>query len=186
MVALSAAGSPTEVLAFWFAPGREAQWFGGGEAFDDEVRAALGPLCERALSGALPDWETTPDGLRALVLLLDQAPRNLFRKSPRSFAGDAEARRLARLALARGDDLGLSSDERSFLYLPLEHSEDLADQVLSEALFATLGNEDFAFSARRHREIVERFGRFPHRNETLGRATTAEEAAFLREPNSSF
>lgn len=184
--ATTPATSPAEVLAFWFAPGRDAQWFDGGESFDAEVRAALGPLCECALAGGLAAWEATAAGLRALVLLLDQAPRNLFRKDPRAWAGDPEARRLARVALARGDDLGLTADERSFLYLPFEHSEDLADQFLSEALFATLGKDDYAFFATRHREIVERFGRFPHRNAVLGRETTSEEEAFLKEPHSSF
>jgi len=181
-----AAATPAEVLAFWFAPGRRKQWFAVDQAFDGAVAAALAPAAAQAAAGALETWAATADGALALVLLLDQVPRNLGRGTPAAFASDALARQVARLALRRGFDLGRTREERVFFYLPFEHSEELADQFLSEALFATLGDADWSFYARRHREIVERFGRFPHRNAALGRSTTPGEAAFLAEPHSSF
>lgn len=175
------------VLAFWFAEGRPAQWFERSDAFDREVREALEPLHEQAVEGALDPWAATPRGALALVILLDQVPRHLHRGSARAFASDAKARAVCHAALAAGHDAALSSDpERMFLYLPLEHSEDAADQERSVALFAALGEPEWLRYAERHREIVQRFGRFPHRNRALGRETTEAEAAFLQEPDSSF
>jgi uncharacterized protein (DUF924 family) len=180
------AATPQEVLAFWFDAAHESFWFEKSEAFDRLCVAALLPAHERATAGALAQWRETAEGSLSLVLLLDQLPRNAFRGEPRAFASDALARAVARHALAAGHDLAVDATRRLFLYLPFEHSEDLADQFLSEALFATLGSEETLFYATRHREIVERFGRFPHRNAALGRDTTAEERAFLAEPHSSF
>ena len=186
-MAHDATPTPQTVLDFWFAPGREDQWFAKDSSFDAEVRQVLEPLYRLATSGALDAWQVDGPGCLALVLLLDQVPRNLFRDDPRAFASDAQALAVTRLALDRGFDRDLRQVERLFLYLPLEHSESLADQehcvTLTEAL-----DEDPSWCdyAKMHRDIIARFGRFPHRNAALDRATTAEEAAFLDEPNSSF
>jgi uncharacterized protein (DUF924 family) len=175
------------VLAFWFAEGREAQWFEGGEAFDRAVAEALGPLYEQAATGALDAWAGGPRGALALIILLDQVPRNLYRGSARAFATDAKARAVCHAALAAGHDAALATEaEKVFLYLPLEHSEDPADQERSVALFERLSDPTFRRYAELHRDVIARFGRFPHRNRALGRETTREEAAFLKEPNSSF
>lgn len=174
------------VLDWWFSPETKPRWFGGGEAFDVAVRERLGALCERALAGELAGWAADSRGLLALVILLDQVPRNIFRGTPRAFAGDPEALALARLAVDRGLDQGLTVDERLFLYLPFEHAEHLAEQQRSVALFRALGDPGYLDYAVRHLAVIERFGRFPHRNAVLGRASTAEELAFLQEPGSSF
>ena len=189
---------PEEVLAFWFAaapgtPGygrmREA-WFEKDPAFDDEVRRVLARAHEAAWAGASDGWATTGRGALALVILLDQVPRNIFRGAARTYACDAKARGVAAAGVARGDDRALLPAERLFLYLPFEHSELPADQERALELFAALEafpeTRGIMKTARRHAEIIRRFGRFPHRNAALGRATTPEEAAFLAEPESSF
>ncbi len=176
-----------EILEFWFAPEVRPKWFVKDADFDAEVARRLGPPLARARAGACGHWPATARGALALVLLFDQAPRNLHRGTPQAFACDARARAITRQAVAAGHDRTLTQAERLFLYLPLEHSESLADQEVCVALIAALDEEPgWLVYAERHREIVERFGRFPHRNAVLGRATTAAEAAFLREPNSSF
>ncbi|MCP5372764.1 MAG: DUF924 domain-containing protein [Hyphomicrobiales bacterium] len=181
------------ILDFWFGPPgadgalpKREEWFRGGPAFDTRVAEVLGPWHTRAAAGALDRWADTADGALALVLLLDQAPRNLFRGDPRAFATDAHARQVAAGALDRGFDRDMQVVQRLFLYLPFEHGEDLADQDRSVALFAALGDADYLDYAQRHRDIIVRFGRFPHRNAVLGRASSTEEAAFLTQPGSSF
>ena len=175
------------VLDFCFAKRAVKDWFVKDPAFDAEVRASLGPLHERAAAGALAPWRETPEGCVTLCILLDQVPRNLYRGDARAFAWDGQARAVTRHALAEGLDRGLPQVQRLFLYLPLEHSEDLADQELCVRLMGALDAEpEWLEFARRHREIVARFGRFPHRNAALGRASTPEETAFLAEPGSSF
>ena len=178
--------SPATVLDFWFAPEHAAFWFEKSAAFDAACIEALMPAHLAAVSGELEHWKAGADGTLALCILLDQLPRNAFRGQARAFASDAQARATARHALAQGFDLQTPVDRRGFLYLPFEHSEELADQFLSEALFRTFGDKDLTFYAARHREIVERFGRFPHRNGILGRVTTDAERRFLEEPHSSF
>ena len=179
--------APADVLAFWFAPGRADKWFERDEGFDAEVRETLGPLCRQALDGGLDHWGETARGTLALIILLDQVPRNLFRGEARAFAGDERALALAKRALARGLDQDLAVEERVFLYMPLEHCEALADQELCVALMSGLeGDPKWLDYALRHRDIIARFGRFPHRNALLGRASTPEEEAFLGEPGSSF
>jgi uncharacterized protein (DUF924 family) len=182
--------TPQDVLDFWFADGPATwrpAWFLKDDGFDAACRTALGALAGPAREGALDDWATTPQGALALAILLDQAPRNLFRGTAEAFASDAKARAMARDAvLARRFDLALPPVARMFLYLPFEHGESMADQDLSVALFEGLrdvpamaapgGGIDYAW---RHREVIRRFGRFPHRNAALGRANTAEEAAWL-------
>ena len=175
------------VLDFWFAEGRKAQWFAKDESFDRAIAETLGGLHRQAAEGALDGWAASPRGALALILLLDQVPRNLFRGSPRAFATDAKARDLCLAAVEAGHDRQLADDDqRCFLYLPLEHSESLADQERSVALFAGLADAEYLRYAEQHRAIIARFGRFPHRNRALGRATTDEEAAFLQQPGSSF
>jgi len=175
------------ILDFWFAPGRERQWFKCDDAFDGAIRRTLGADYERAARGALDTWRAWPEGCVALCILLDQVPRNLFRGEARAFATDEMARAVTHHALAAGFDGELPATQRLFLYLPLEHCESLAEQETCVRLFEDLGGDpDWAAYARAHRDIVARFGRFPHRNAALGRATTDEEAAFLAQPGSSF
>ena len=184
-----------EVRDFWFGTGEafgksRREWYRKDEAFDQEIGRRFGSLLGAAARRELESWRSTPGAMVALVVVLDQFPRNLFRGDPRAFAQDAYARECARQALARGDEARLSPVERQFLYMPFEHSEDLADQELAiermrslEAFPETRGLVEWA---RRHEAIVRRFGRFPHRNAALGRASTAEELEFLEQPGSSF
>lgn len=178
--------TPDDVLGFWFGECTPAQWFAKDDGFDATLRARFGALHEEAAAGGLGDWEGTADGRMALLLLLDQMSRNLYRGDPRAFAQDARARDVARRAIAAGDHVFAPPQRCTFLFLPFEHSEDLADQLWSEALFRALGDAELDDYAKRHRVIVERFGRFPHRNAALGRASTAEELSFLEQPTSSF
>lgn len=177
----------TEILDFWFAPGMRERWFVKDSSFDDQVRRRLAPHLERALAGDYAAWMAEPRGCLALCLLLDQVPRNLYRDDPRAYAHDAQALSVTRHALTQGFESALSQVERLFLYLPLEHAEDLALQDECVARVRALDEDpqwhDYAL---RHREIVARFGRFPHRNAVLQRPSSAEELAFLEEEGSSF
>ena len=173
---------PDEVLKFWFGRDRKA-WFEKDPVFDAEIRQRFLPHYELGAAGMLGAWKLAPASCLALVLLLDQFPRNMFRDSARAFAADPLARDAARTILERGWDQAMTPDERMFAYLPFEHSEALPDQELSLQLFA--GNANFEW-ARKHWEIIRRFGRFPHRNAALGRASTPEEIEFLSQPGSSF
>ncbi|MBZ5714686.1 DUF924 family protein [Nannocystis pusilla] len=179
--------TPDAVLEFWFSPRVRPKWFVRSDELDHEIRETFGELHARAAAGALDGWAASPRGALALVILLDQFPRNMFRGTAEAFASDAKAREIAKLALEAGLDHDLSQEERLFLYLPLEHSEDLADQErcveLMRALDETPLWHDYAV---RHRDIIARFGRFPHRNAILGRDSTAEECEFLMQPGSSF
>jgi uncharacterized protein (DUF924 family) len=168
--------TPDDVIAFWRAAGPQ-KWFGKDADFDREIAARFLASHEAAAAGHLSDWEATPDGALALLLLLDQFPRNMFRGSARAFATDPLARAVAERAIAHGFDQSAASDERMFFYLPFEHSENLADQERSLALSRRAGTPDKY--AELHADIIRRFGRFPHRNAILGRATTPEEQAFL-------
>jgi uncharacterized protein (DUF924 family) len=184
------------LLDFWFAAGTEEAdrprdiWWESDAAFDDELRRRFGALHGRAERGELEPWLDEPEGALALAILLDQLSRNLYRGTPRAYASDRLARAVAERALAARFDARLPPVRRRFLYMPLTHSEDLGDQQRCVALIALVTEPPDAAetlaSARRHAEIVARFGRFPHRNATLGRVTTEEEAVFLDQPNSSF
>ena len=175
------------VLDFWFDPESEPLWFKKDAAFDAAIRERFVGDYERAAAGALDAWKDTADGALALVIALDQFPRNLFRGSARAFATDAKAVAVAGRAIDRGFDRRLEVVRRKFLYLPFTHSESLADQRRGVTLFEAAGTDSKTLKfARRHLEIVARFGRFPHRNQDLGRETTADEAAFLAGPDSSF
>lgn len=171
-----------EVLEFWFAD--PSRWWRKDPAFDDEIRARFEALHEEIDRGEHEDWCAAPRGALAYVIVLDQFSRNMFRGTARMFASDARALAAARAAIGRGDDRQLAPAEQTFLYMPFMHSEDLADQERAVELFRAHGDE--ASYAVRHRDIIRRFGRFPHRNELLGRASTPEELAFLTEPGSSF
>ncbi len=168
-----------ELVAFWREAG-EAAWFRKDDAFDAEFRARFLAAHEAAAHGEFDHWAGTAEGALALILLLDQFPRNCFRGSPRMFATDAKAVAAAEAAIAAGHDLELPADIRVFIYLPFEHAEDLALQERCVALCAPL-REDYLRYAVVHRDIIARFGRFPHRNAVLGRESTAEELAFLAE-----
>jgi uncharacterized protein (DUF924 family) len=169
-----------DVLDFWFAPDSKPCWFVPSEAFDRAVAAQLGDLHRQAAAGALDAWQASAEGCLALCILLDQAPRQLFRGQGRAFATDHQALAIAELALSKGFDRALSADQRLFLYLPFEHSERPADQERCVALFHDEQMRDKLSHALDHAEIVRRFGRFPHRHAALGRTSTAEEEAFLR------
>ncbi len=175
-----------EVLAFWFSERVEPLWFSSDRMLDAELRERFGALVAAAGEGALDDWLETPEGALALVILLDQFPRNIYRGTAAAFAADAKARVVADRALALGHDHQVEPARRMFFYLPFEHSEQLADQERSLALFTALGDPELLDYAVRHHEIIVRFGRFPHRNAVLGRPSTAQEQAFLTQPGSAF
>ncbi|MGO4700939.1 DUF924 family protein [Dyella sp. 2RAB6] len=183
-----------DVLAFWFDPAHEALWFERDDSFDDAIRTRFGALHEAAARGELDRWIALPEGWIALLLVLDQFSRNLHRGDPRTFACDAKAQRLALEGIAQGFDQRLPPAWRVFAYLPLEHAEDLALQdrsvALAEATCAAFPGEavyaNYLGYAQRHREVIERFGRFPHRNAVLGRVCTPEELHYLAQPGAGF
>lgn len=194
---MSADPRVAEVLAFWFgepaerALGRPRDaWFRKDDGFDAAIRARFGALVDEARAGGPAGWESDDDGALALLVVCDQFPRNLFRGDARAFALDARALALAKRVVAEGRDARLRPVERAFVYLPFEHSESLADQREAVRLFGALRGDPDAGGyhewALKHLEVIERFGRFPHRNEALGRTSTAQELAFLAQPGSRF
>lgn len=197
--------SPADVLEFWFAPPAEdgdlarAQrrlWWSKDAAVDNMIRDRFALLLAEAAAGRHSGWADTPLGRLALIVLFDQFPRNMYRDSPEAFAHDAQARRLAIDGLEIRADQALRPLERVFFYLPLEHAESLELQERSVSLFGALASavpaaereifKGYADYAIRHRDIIARFGRFPHRNRILGRSPTPEEQEFLKQPGSSF
>src|SRR5882724_11497307 len=175
---VEASVTPAEILAFWRNAG-PARWYSRDDAFDAEVRRRFLGLWQLAAAGELSSWQTSDDGALALVIVLDQFPRNLFRDDARAYATDANARDVAVRAIARGTDGRIDPALRAFLYMPLMHSENLADQERCVELFTGMGDANNLKYARDHADIIRRFGRFPHRNRILSRATTADEQAFL-------
>jgi len=185
-----------EVLDFWFDEAHAAHWFASDAGFDREVRERFGAAAEAAANGELDGWAGSPAGWLALLILLDQFPRNLHRGAARAWANDVKAQRVALSGIDRGDDRELPPLRRVFAYLPLEHAEDKGLQQRSVALFEQLQADApadqaprfamFLDYARRHREVIDRFGRFPHRNAVLGRVDTAEEASYLAQPGAGF
>jgi uncharacterized protein (DUF924 family) len=165
---------PAQVLTFWFAPGRTSQWYVEDRNFDAEVQRRFLATYEAACTGQLHNWRNAPQSLLALIIVLDQFPRNMFRGSARAFATDAQAIALTKEGIKKGFDRGFSGAELDFFYMPLMHSESLSDQ----ALLIELGYGGNRY-AREHYETIARFGRFPRRNEVLGRKNTAEEDAYL-------
>jgi len=174
------------VLDFWLRQTGPDLWFTRDDALDEKIRNDFLALHTKAVAGELAHWRKTPSGCLGEIILLDQFSRNLYRDDPRAFAADSQAREILALALAAGFDVGMSADGRRFLYMPLQHSENAADQARSVELFRTLEDDKLFEYTLRHQEIVARFGRFPHRNAALGCKSTTEEIAFLQEPNSSF
>lgn len=188
---------PDEVLAFWFGePGSpdcckpRAEWFVKSDAFDARIRERFGATVQAALDGGCEHWCDDRRGALAYLIVLDQFTRNIHRGTPAAFAGDPQALAAARRIVERGWDKACQPAQRSFCYLPFEHSESAADQQESLRLFGELkretgdgGGYDWAL---KHQRVIERFGRFPHRNEILGRQSTAEEITFLEEPGSRF
>lgn len=213
---LEAPATSDEINRFWFgdAPGTDLEiskakygfWFAKNAEVDAQIVSRFGPLIEGAATGSLDAWKETPHGHLALVILLDQFTRNAFRGDPKTFAYDPAALRFAKEAIASGADAGVRPIQRVFFYMPLMHSESLEDQELAIQLFEALAAAQaaaaeaaggdpaaergvyggFAHYGRLHRDIIARFGRFPHRNAVLGRASTEEEAVFLAQPGSAF
>ena len=180
-----------DILTFWFQTTdlsaeleRRQVWFRSTPEFDREIARRYTDIHERAAGGAFDFFVETQAECLALVLMLDQFPRNIFRGTPRAFGSDAKAREIARAALERGHDLGLCAAFRVFFYLPFEHSENLADQERGVPLYRALDEERALNAALGHRDAIRRFGRFPHRNAVLGRENTPEEAEYLKAPPS--
>lgn len=179
-----------DVLDFWFLPladpahgkPREVWWKAPAE-FDDEIRSRFGAAFDRAVEGALDSWRQSPDGALAHIILCDQFPRNMHRKSARAFAGGAKALETARLALARVYPAAFNATMRLFFYMPFQHSEALGDQELGCDLFAAFDDPETMKHAVEHRDVIVRFGRFPHRNDALGRVCTPDELEYLKNAN---
>jgi uncharacterized protein (DUF924 family) len=179
------AGWVDEVLAFWFDELGPAQWYRKDADLDARIRARFGELHARLAQGPEPAPATDREAL-ATIVVLDQFSRNLFRDDPRAFAADARARAVADALIARGGDVAMSPAERLHVYLPFEHSEAPGDQQRAVALVAALGNPTWTQYAEAHRALIERFGRFPHRNAVLGRESTADEIAAMAQPMGKF
>lgn len=195
-----AAPQINSILTFWFGDPqfedtgyaqRRKLWFAKSLEVDQQISTRFQLLYEQAVAGGFPKWQQSPQGCLALLLLFDQFPRNMFRGTPQAFATDTQALQVAKTAIDRGFDQACPSIQRIFFYLPFEHSENLADQRRSIELSGRLVAEateltDVFDYAIRHQQVIERFGRFPHRNMILDRLTTPEEAEFLQQPGSSF
>ena len=191
-------GQAQDVLDFWFLPPdnpdygqARVEWFRKDDGVDAQIRARFGALIDAAIDGGLRDWDATPHGALARLIVLDQFTRNVYRGTPRAFAGDAQALALAVALTQAAQDQLLPPMLRAFAYLPFEHAEDLAMQARAVELFQLLSQAQPGFEgmldyAERHQEVIARFGRFPHRNAILGRASTPQEVEFLRQPGSSF
>jgi len=175
-----------KLLHFWFEILTPKDWYRPSERVDADIERRFRDTYDALKDGVPEGWLSTPRGVLAAILVLDQLPRNLFRGSRQAFATDAQALALAKRALAEGMDERLPPKRRAFLYLPFQHSEEAADQARSVGLFMALGNPVNLDYAIRHQDVVKRFGRFPHRNKVLGRESTPEEEAFLKQPGSSF
>jgi uncharacterized protein (DUF924 family) len=176
---MTAIKSADDVLAFWTEAGPD-KWYTKVEAFDRAIHDNFLPTYEAAAAGRLSPWESTAESALALVIVLDQFPRNMFRGSARAFAADPLARDVTEAAISQGFDQAVAKDMRAFFYLPFMHSEEIEDQDYCVELCRALGDEDNLKYAEIHAEIIRRFGRFPHRNPVLGRGTTPEEQAFLQ------
>jgi uncharacterized protein (DUF924 family) len=184
------------VLAFWFDPANHDEWYAANPRFDALIAEHFAKTTESAAAGKLSDWSVMPSGWLALLIVLDQFSRNLYRHDPRAWAQDLRAQQLALWGIEEGFDRQLPAIERVFAYMPLEHAENTALQQRSVTLFEALCNDvpsnerdrytDFLDYARQHREVIARFGRFPHRNAVLGRISTPDELAYLAEPDTGF
>ncbi|MDA7947536.1 MAG: DUF924 domain-containing protein [Hyphomicrobiaceae bacterium] len=171
-----------DVLRFWFGVLEPEQWWLRDDAIDQEIKTRFAALYLRLSDEVPQSWLASPQGRLAAVIVLDQFPRNMFRDDPRAYASDPAALKLARETIASGDDEKLAPEQRSFLYMPYQHSEDPSVQEESLELFRSLGDAVQLDYAEKHKQVIDRFGRFPHRNKVLGRKTTAVEKLFLKEP----
>lgn len=183
----------SDILDFWFLPSSHpehdkdrAEWWQKSDDFDKEIKSTFLETFEAAENGHLLHWCDRADGSLALIILLDQFPRNMFRETPRAFATDGKAREIARHVISNGFFDGYTPKQQCFAALPFEHSENIEDQRRSISLFEKIGDENALDFARKHFVIIEKFGRFPHRNDILGRKSTDAEVQFLTQPNSSF
>ena len=177
-----------EILFFWFEQSSPAQWFQINEDFDALVLKQFESAYDLARQGILENWKETPEGCLAYIILLDQFPRNMFRGTAKAFDTDLKALEIAKYAVEKYYDKTLSATQRRFIYLPFEHSEEQGEQERSVALFQTTKDDDpLGYDyALRHKEIIDRFGRYPHRNAMLGRESTGEELEWLKDPNNGF
>lgn len=181
-----ASATPAEILAFWFEELTPDDWFTKSDATDSTIRRRF-TATHLALAGHVDEiWRVTPADRLAAIIVLDQFPRNIYRGTPLAFATDELARNEAKTAIDAGMDAMVPEERRGFFYLPLEHSETLADQERSVELFAALGNANYLDYARRHRDVIAQYGRFPHRNPILGRFSTHDEEAYLAEEGTGF
>ena len=178
--------SPQEVHNFWFAEEVKPFWFKKSNEFDSEIERRFSGIYYQAAAGELNDWRSRSHDCLALIIVLDQFPRNIFRNTPRAFATDELAVALTKYGLNHNYQQDLSLDEQAFLLMPLMHSENKSDQQQCVELFTQLGKKDNLKFAIQHQQIIDRFGRFPHRNQILGRESTPEEKDFLAQPGSSF
>lgn len=174
------------VLDFWFNENNIGKWWKKDDAFDDEIKTKFEPLLIQAKSGGMYDWRESPEGSLAEVILLDQFSRNIYRNTMQAFEADNQALMLAQVAIAKGFDEALPREHRSFFYMPFMHSESLVMHTQVQPLFEKNGDETHLKFELQHKAIIERFGRYPHRNEILGRASTEEELSFLQEEGSAF
>ena len=175
-----------EVLTFWFEESGPEQWWSSDPRFDAAIRSHFGALHARAVLGELHGWRDTPEGRLAEIVVLDQFSRNLYRDDPRAFAADGMALVLAQEAVRIGADQAVPPVQRQFFYMPYEHSESSRIHEAAVPLFESLDDPELLDFELRHKAIIDRFGRYPHRNRLLGRSSSPEEIAFLREPGSSF
>lgn len=177
-----------EIINFWFVETEPVQWFQKNETFDSQIRDRFHATWAMARDGLCDNWKGDAQGCLALAIVLDQFPRNMFRDTPEAFATDAQALLVSKYAIAKGFDQILLPEQRRFIYLPYEHSENLADQNKSVELFAKMKKDDpmgYEY-ALRHRDVIEKYGRFPHRNAILGRANSPEEQEYLAQPGAGF
>ncbi len=171
--------NPDQIIAYWYSERIRKHWFSSTPALDHEIKTRYETLLQSAASGKLDEWKDTPEGCLALVIILDQMPLNMFRNQPEGFQTESKAIEITLFAIEKGFDKKISEDKLSFLFMPLMHSEKLADQNLSVTLFAKYNLHNNLKFAQHHREIIKRFGRFPHRNKILGRVSTAAESEYL-------
>ena len=175
-----------DILDFWFSDVARPLHFQKNIDFDKEIRHQFSAIYKQAMAGELDNWQKTAESSLALIIILDQFSRNMFRDSPEAFAADSKALEISKMAIKNNFDSQLTKEQLIFLYMPLMHSESLADQDLSVELYGTLQSENSLKFAIAHLDIIKVFGRFPHRNEVLGRKSTKEEIEFLKQPNSGF
>lgn len=171
--------TPEDILDFWYSPRAKEKWFSSTPEFDSELSEKYADTWQSAAEDKLHDWSDTPTGCLALAIVLDQFPLNMFRGQPKSFQTEEKAREVARQAITKGFDKMLPKERLAFLYMPFMHSETLSDQEYSVSLFEAAELLDNIFFARHHHELIRRFGRFPHRNRILERASTKEELEYL-------